>query len=615
MSSSLEHKDITRDITDALICIPIWGHKYIDKFLDITIHSYFSAKNIPGVSSVLKTRLVLLTNPEGRKNIEESLVFKRFVDQIPVTFIDIQDLIIDSQYTFTLTMAYARAINSIESSKIGHTLVVVLNADFFLSDESLLNVAKKAMSGHQAIYGASLRCKYEETSKTLRRDIRNLGLSSVFDSRKLVELTLQNLHPTVTAMTLNNGFCYYSQLRQIFFRVDDTCLLAHKYLLCIIGLVPQKHIKEVNSYHDYSFVPELTSPDARYVFDDSDQYFAMELQDTYSEASFIRLGQPKVTQLAKSIDSWIMDEHRWASKSQIVFHSGELRPDLYLFSSEFRKLHIEVDSLIKQSKRSHVNHYHWTSGALLWKSKRQKILGRSVSFEEIEPKIRKISPSERLYAYFKYPTSTWRLAKHSLRDFIARKLRSLYGYIFLSEELRVYRSLTVSTSSAQAFDCFKDFRTYVIEFEHQVGEKSIVLLCNPSELSSMCSDLKYNYLEIPDCISLDILIVRNSRKVKSQDRLIIEFFDIVAASRRFEINSRVQGTFITLFLRQASKSIFRLFREASLPLKFLLFAPCLILLPIVLAMSMSLRFISKRRVWQSRKGSFVLVRLRHLGEV
>ena len=422
----------SKKIKDVLICVPIWGHSYMKKFLKYTLPSYFAENNVPEISKSYKVKIIFLTTEKDFKIILKNSSVSTFDENIEVKFLDISDLIVNAQYTFTLTMAYARAINSIEDHKIGNTLVYFANSDFVFSNGSLNNIAKAAENGAQAIYGSSLRAIDSKSELALAK----LVSKSDFSSRHLVDIALTNPHPTVTAMTINNGYCYYQNVRQLFYKVDSKTLLARNFLLCIVGLVPQRKLSCVNSYHDYSFVPELTNENCRVVLNDSDDYFALELQNELSERQFIKLGQLLPEQIAKSIDRWAMAEHRWASNSETIIHSDSLPPDIALSQMEFNLKYNEICHYLKSNPRTHVNHYHWTSGALFWQAKASLLFGKFVKLGNLNPPVFPINLFFIVNSIYKYPIS-------SLRE-IRRILERISGLHALKSNLKSFASVVYS---------------------------------------------------------------------------------------------------------------------------------------------------------------------------
>lgn len=589
-------------IHEILFCVPIWGDSYISKFLDFVLPSYFTEKNITSLRERYRFKICLLTDEKGFVEISSNSLFKTNLRKDEIEFINIKDLIVDAQYTFTLTMAYARAINSIDSINLNKTLVILANSDFLLSDGSLSAVLNAAESGAQAIYGASLRCKYEEITPILEKR----KSKDFYRSRNLVNLTLNSLHPTVTAMTVNNGYQHYKNVRQLFYKVDNTCLLARNFLLCIIGIVPQRHLTEVNSYHDYSFVPELTEDHARYVISDSDNYFAMELQDTNSESQYINFGEMQVDEIADAINLWAMPEHRWASGNEIIFHSKEIPTQIAESQREFGRFFSSIENKLSDKPLSHINHYHWTSGALIWEQKAKTFLGKESTLKGLIPKVRKISFFDKLVAIRHYPISFYRITKHFLvyritkcylvnKFFLLIKNAYTSAAYFLENKyvLTLHRMTNITNlhGNFEGIDSENDTGNYLQQLSAQQLDDQLV-----------------SSIEKLDVDVLDLIISRKSCNWISDDKILVDFLNSNFFYSNFKISTKIEGRFLVVIFRDLAYRI-RLFviRGRYLRLIRLLMAllPFSLIYVLILANN-AVPVIFKRK---NRKGSFLHIRL------
>ncbi len=592
----------SKQINEILFCIPVWGDSYVTKFLNFVLPSYFTENNINSMREAYKIRFCLLTDKKGFRKISLNSFFITHLSKSEFDFINIEDLIVDAQHTFTLTMAYARAINSIKSANLGKTLVILANSDFLLSDGSIGSVLNAAQSGAQAIYGASLRCKFEELEPVLK----SRKTDYFYNPRNLVSLTLNSLHPTVNAMTVNNGYQHYRNVRQLFFRVDETCLLARNFLLCIIGLVPQRHLAEVNSYHDYSFVPELTDEYARFVISDSDNYFAMELQDANSESQYIYFGELDEYEIAEAINLWSMSEHRWASGNEIIFHSGDIPKDIEKSSSEFGRFYSRIEANLSKKPLSHINHYHWTSGALIWERKAKDIFGQGISLQSLSPTCKQISFFDRLIAIRYYPVSFYKIANRLFYSKLNSVLSSLHlksvlsslhlkiAYYFENRYFSVLSDRSILLNSSQdikPFEIQKDVTKYL--YSVRVNQLN-------SNMSNLLEDLEFKIL--------DLIISRSSINWKKEDQILLGFLNEKVVNSNFKISTRVEGRFLIVIFRNIiskCKSLvlqgryFRVFRLvlALLPVLLLYFGLLAAnILPVIIRM-------------KRQKGSFLHIRL------
>ena len=202
----------------------------------------------------------------------------------------IDDLISSANYGVTLTLAYARGM-AVYGAKQTSTSFIFFNADFVLSDGSLSTVVRLLQQGHRCIIAPSLRVNAEAALPALSKFAAAHSGALPMRSREMVGLALRNLHFTVIGRTLTQDFVHCNQHGQFYWAVDKDTLVGAHHLIFHIAIKPERPLATVNSYFDYSFVPEMVPSGQFTLIDDFDDFFMIEIQAQMQEKEMLR-GRP-----------------------------------------------------------------------------------------------------------------------------------------------------------------------------------------------------------------------------------------------------------------------------------------------------------------------------------
>ena len=406
---------------DVQILVPVWGKEYISDFLNFSLRALFLKNNIPNVLKNHNVKITFLTTKKSTIEIQRNPIFKSYQKIIRSEFIYIDDLIINFNYSTILTLAYARGFENESDETYFNTLFILLNSDFILSNGSLSSIVQKANEGASAVFGASLRVEGQELRKYLKNKFTDKNLGKMFSSRELLKFALNNLHPTVKAMMLNTNFIKYKVITKLYWKVSSTTLVSHDYLLCCMGIVPQRRMKFVKSYVDYSFVPELTNLRTHSHLTDSDNYLALEMQNFDKEIEFISTEGKTTKSIAKHMSSWTTEHHRSTAEQLIVFHSEELEKNFTEKIIKFEELFLTIKHQMKRKPKNYIDHPHWVGGVTAWLYHLTAARKEKIDLSEISPLIYPLfykRPLHRLF--FKLSNLTKIYFKKTLTNHEAR---------------------------------------------------------------------------------------------------------------------------------------------------------------------------------------------------
>jgi hypothetical protein len=345
--------------------VAIWGDRYIEEFCKVALPSFLSPGNLPVLATETDFEVIMMTTSESLPKLESDPDIGRIRKLCPVKFLLIDDLITSGNYGVTLTLAYARGIQSFGSEQT-NTTFVFMNSDFILADGSLRAMLRKLQEGARCIMAPSLRASTEAVLPDL---IDKVGVSNgvlTMTPREMAKLTFANLHPTVVAKTVTQNLITCRTHNQIYWHVDENTLLARYYLIFMLAIRPEVELGPINSYCDYGFVPEMVPSGEFTILDDSDDFFMLELQATAQEGDLLRGGSSGPKEIARQLGSWTTAEHRRFGEVDIVFHCEDIPPELPQAKQDLATFVAGMKRFLPAKPLSHVDHYYWVLGLLAW---------------------------------------------------------------------------------------------------------------------------------------------------------------------------------------------------------------------------------------------------------
>lgn len=89
----------------ARLIIPVWGEKYLEKILSVTLPAVLAPGNLPALSEFFEVELTLVTESRFFESIRASRAFKAVTRLCKVKFIPLDDLLTDNagDYGIVLT--------------------------------------------------------------------------------------------------------------------------------------------------------------------------------------------------------------------------------------------------------------------------------------------------------------------------------------------------------------------------------------------------------------------------------------------------------------------------------------------------------------------------------
>lgn len=347
----------------------VWGAPYIRRFAALSLPSFLAPGNLPALAASTELEVLIMTRRCDIDLFKDGPAFRRLRDRCAVRFVEIDDLVTTGVYGVTLTLAYARPVIA-SGSEMLSTHFVFMNADFVLADGSLASLCRHIVAGRSIVLGPSFRATAEAVEPGLLAEINKDSGVLALSPRQLASMALPYPHPTTVAKFVDQELCHSVQPNQFFWRVDDRTLLGRYFLIFMLCLKPERIIASVNSFCDYSFVPELCPSGDEVAMTDSDDFFMLELQLRGQEQFMLRLGKTSERAIARSLAVWTTTEHRRAARHDIIFHSADIPQGIEAAKADAQAF---IERMVGRlgNPVSHDQHPFWIGGIDAWRQRRR----------------------------------------------------------------------------------------------------------------------------------------------------------------------------------------------------------------------------------------------------
>ena len=149
--------------------LPIWGYAYVRKFLEVGLPSWLAEGNLPAMTRMVPTEFILLTSREDEIYLRAHPGFKRLSALCKTSFHFVDHLITGSNYSTTITLAYAEAIRAAGDDMLD-TCFMFLVSDYIVANGSFRTVIERVQAGSNGILGRKLSgCRRRSASLADRR--------------------------------------------------------------------------------------------------------------------------------------------------------------------------------------------------------------------------------------------------------------------------------------------------------------------------------------------------------------------------------------------------------------------------------------------------------------
>lgn len=341
----------------ARLIIPVWGDRYADKVVSMTLPAVLAPGNLPELCRTFAVEVVIVT---------ESRLFDLFrrapsfmaVEQICVArLVPLDDVLTDfaSDYGVTLTHALFRGFTDL-GARMTETYLLFLNADFIVCNGALGHLGKLMREGKRVIHAPSFRVVAEDIWPQLQALVDTSSCTLRLEPRQMVKLALANKHPTVKARTVNQRLCHQSWMDQFYWYVDEDTLIGYQAPVALVAIRPARVVADPVLVWDFGFIPEAAPAAPRHFIGDSDLFFMLEPQSRDTGREMIRIGWTSYAQVARDLSRWLTKEQRESAKQLLKFQAADLPADIDAAIEQARAYMAEVERRLSPAPAPHVEH-------------------------------------------------------------------------------------------------------------------------------------------------------------------------------------------------------------------------------------------------------------------
>jgi hypothetical protein len=332
---------------------------------------------MPALSAETDLEIVILTTGDSMPVFTASPAYHMLASIAPVHFLTIDHLVVPECQGVTLTLAYHYGVME-AGADVCNIHFVFLNADIILANGSLGSLARRIVRGDRVILANSIRANSEDVAPLLASMVdASAGHLSV-PPRVLVGLALDAMHATQVAKIVNSDLCHSVHVNQFYWQVDAHTLISRHFLMFMLCLKPTRPVPQAEGFCDYVFVPEFCPDVTTTAFEDSDEFFALELQARDSENDYLQLGKAPPADVARSLARWTNAAHRHAAQAHnLTFHAQDIPPAAKAFGTEATLYINDLISRLPAEPMPIRRHPYWIGAHYAWQIGRARLAGLS----------------------------------------------------------------------------------------------------------------------------------------------------------------------------------------------------------------------------------------------
>jgi hypothetical protein len=341
----------------ARLIIPVWGERYANKALSITLPAVLAPGNLPELCRTFAVELVIVTETQLFDMFRRAPSFAAAERTCAVRLVALDDLLAGFafEYGVTLTHALFRGFADL-GERMTETYLLFLNADFIVCNGALGYLARLMQEGKRVIHAPSFRVVAEDILPQLEGLVDTPSCTLRLQPRQMVKLALAHKHPTVKARTVNQRLCHQSWMDQFYWYVDEDTLIGYQAPVALVAVKPERVVTEPVVVWDFGFLPEAAPTAERHYVTDSDHYFMIEPQSRDTGRDMIRIGWTSYAQVARDLSMWLTQGQRESAKHLLKFHAADLPPDVGEVIQQACAYMAEVDRRLSPTPASHVDH-------------------------------------------------------------------------------------------------------------------------------------------------------------------------------------------------------------------------------------------------------------------
>jgi 2-polyprenyl-3-methyl-5-hydroxy-6-metoxy-1,4-benzoquinol methylase len=361
----------------AKFLLPVWGHAYVQQFLDTGLPTLLAPGNVPAVAAKLPTDFIIMTSADDIAAIRAHPAYRRLAEVCRTELRPIDHLITGSNVSTTITLAYTEEVRAAGAGMVD-VCFFFLVSDYIAADGAFANVLARIMRGASGVQAGNFQVIAEDALPWLRDRLDRAPEALALSPRELMGWAMAHPHPATVANTVNYPLTHNDHTNRLFWRVDGNTLIGRFFLMHMIAIRPEVSDFVIGASSDYSFIPEMCPSGNVEVIGDSDEYAVIEMQPRGHEAPFLRPGPLKPGKLARTLAQWTTARHRANAGHPVVFHAAGLPAGTAATVAESDLFLGKVMRRLRTLPRPHRRHPYWLGAIAAF----HEAIGRRLSLEE-----------------------------------------------------------------------------------------------------------------------------------------------------------------------------------------------------------------------------------------
>lgn len=250
----------------------VWGREYLDVFLNVCIPNQLAPGNVPALPPGSRYRILTRSNDVDELDAHPMVHALRDVIPVDIVVVEALDRHGDGPHGIELMIAcHQKAIADILDAGAA---IIMLSADFILSDNALAAVVRRHREGYRAVVNTGLRLTKESFLPSLEASRAPLAALS---SRELVRMALPHLHPHTQSMLADAGRFSKAPVA-VYWRIGNEGLLARCLHLHPLMVDPMRPLPLLVGTNDGPYLAQACPDFSRvHVVTDSDELQMFEI--------------------------------------------------------------------------------------------------------------------------------------------------------------------------------------------------------------------------------------------------------------------------------------------------------------------------------------------------
>ncbi len=212
----------------------VWGEKYVNTYLELTLPTQFSPGNLLNLKT--KPKYIIYTDEEGKQQIVASSIYQKLLES---THLILRMIAIDENPCSFASILRCHSDAIIEANKT-RSPIVFLAPDALTSTGVFTYIEEGISRGVRLIATCGLRMSLEKYQAIVKkRKIKPPDFAVNWSSRELAKMTVENLHHYTEHFIVKKNRIPV-QPSHMFWRLDENHLLGKAYHVHPLMIWPKK---------------------------------------------------------------------------------------------------------------------------------------------------------------------------------------------------------------------------------------------------------------------------------------------------------------------------------------------------------------------------------------